>query len=66
MAAMRAVVSDPRGQDGLRMEENYPAPKPGPNEVLVEVHAVGLNPVDFKMPDVPVLGYLRRGKPGKR
>jgi NADPH:quinone reductase-like Zn-dependent oxidoreductase len=63
-AKMRACIYDPRGQDGLRLDDSYPAPKPGPGEVLIEVHAVGFNPVDFKIPDAPGLGYMRRGRPG--
>ncbi|MFJ4714291.1 NADP-dependent oxidoreductase [Streptomyces sp. NPDC088785] len=44
------------GPEVLRLEE-VPVPEPGPGEVLVRVHAVGLNPPDWYaregMPDVP-------------
>ncbi|MFD9461131.1 NADP-dependent oxidoreductase [Streptomyces sp. NPDC060027] len=44
------------GPEVLRHEE-APVPEPGPGEVLVRVHAVGLNPPDWYaregMPDVP-------------
>ncbi|MFB7493289.1 NADP-dependent oxidoreductase [Streptomyces sp. NPDC056161] len=44
------------GPEVLRHEE-VPVPEPGPGEVLVRVHAVGLNPPDWYaregMPDVP-------------
>ncbi|MFJ6391114.1 NADP-dependent oxidoreductase [Streptomyces sp. NPDC091972] len=44
------------GPEVLRHEE-VPIPEPGPGEVLVRVHAVGLNPPDWYaregMPDVP-------------
>ncbi|MFF7205577.1 NADP-dependent oxidoreductase [Streptomyces sp. NPDC008141] len=44
------------GPDVLRLEE-VPVPEPGPGEVLVRVHAVGLNPPDWYaregMPDIP-------------
>lgn len=45
---MRAVqVHQPGGADALRVAE-IPAPTPGPTEVLVRVHAAGINPVDWK------------------
>jgi NADPH:quinone reductase-like Zn-dependent oxidoreductase len=44
------------GPEVLRHEE-VPVPEPGPGEVLVRVHAVGINPPDWYaregMPDVP-------------
>ncbi|MET7732057.1 NADP-dependent oxidoreductase [Streptomyces sp. NPDC005402] len=44
------------GPEVLRYEE-APVPEPGPGEVLVRVHAVGINPPDWYaregMPDVP-------------
>jgi NADPH:quinone reductase-like Zn-dependent oxidoreductase len=44
------------GPEVLRQEE-VPVPEPGPGEVLVRVHAVGVNPPDWYaregMPDVP-------------
>jgi NADPH2:quinone reductase len=49
---MRAVVvREFGGPDVMRVEE-LPAPKPGPNEVLVRVRAAGVNPVD---------AYIRAG-----
>ncbi|MFE1763998.1 NADP-dependent oxidoreductase [Streptomyces angustmyceticus] len=42
------------GPDVLRHEE-VPVPEPAPGEVLVRVHAVGLNPPDW---------YVREGMPG--
>jgi NADPH2:quinone reductase len=49
---MRAiVVREFGGPDVMRVEER-PTPKPGPGEVLVRVHAAGVNPVD---------GYIRSG-----
>ena len=41
----RVVVHEFGGPDVLRIEE-APDPKPGPGEVLVKVHAVGINPVE--------------------
>ncbi|HLN60296.1 MAG TPA: zinc-binding dehydrogenase [Symbiobacteriaceae bacterium] len=46
---MKALVLDaPGSPDTLRLTE-LPRPQPGPGEVLVRVHAVGLNPVDYKV-----------------
>lgn len=45
---MKAVVlKSPGGIDQLVMEE-IPVPVPKPNEVLVRVHAISINPVDIK------------------
>lgn len=44
---MTAIVY---GSDGvLRIDEAFPRPKLKPNQVLIEMKAVGLNPVDFKL-----------------
>lgn len=37
---------DPAGTLAVR---EYPVPTPGPGEILVEIHAAALNPVDWKM-----------------
>ena len=45
---MRAyVLKRYGGADGSELTD-VPAPEPGPRDVLVDVHAAGLNPVDFK------------------
>src|SRR6266566_2177745 len=36
------------GPEVLRFED-VPLPKPGSNEILVRVHAAGVNPVDWKI-----------------
>src|SRR5688500_16529382 len=49
---MRAiVVREFGGPDVMKVEER-PTPKPGPGEVLVRVHAAGVNPAD---------AYIRAG-----
>src|SRR5262249_45268881 len=43
---MKAIrVSEYGGPSVLKLEE-VPTPKPGPKQVLVRIHAVGVNPVD--------------------
>ncbi|MBB5076139.1 NADP-dependent oxidoreductase [Nonomuraea endophytica] len=44
---MRAIAISGYGQEPELME--LPKPTPGPNGVLVRVHAAGLNPVDWKI-----------------
>jgi NADPH:quinone reductase-like Zn-dependent oxidoreductase len=46
---MKALVHDDYcGLDGMRLDE-LPDPTPGPDDVLVEVHAAGINPIDWKV-----------------
>lgn len=48
MTTMRAVVADhPGGPEVLQLKE-VARPAPGPLEVLVRVHAAGVNPTDWK------------------
>jgi NADPH:quinone reductase-like Zn-dependent oxidoreductase len=46
---MKAVVLHEYGGPSNLKYEDFPDPKPGPGEVLVRVHAAGINPVDWKM-----------------
>ena len=46
---MKAVVLHEYGPPKNLKYEDFEDPKPGPGEVLVRVHAVSLNPVDWKM-----------------
>lgn len=49
MATMRAVrIHAFGGPDVLKIEQ-IPRPEPGPGEVLIRVHAAGVNPVDWKI-----------------
>ena len=53
---MRAIrLHEHGGPEVLRYEE-VPIPEPGPGEVLVRVHAVGVNPPDWYLRD----GHDRR------
>lgn len=48
---MKALVHDDYcGLDGMRLD-NMPDPVSGPEDVLVEVHAAGINPIDWKVRD---------------
>lgn len=63
---MRAMAISEWGAPDVLREVRVPRPEPGPTEILVEVHAVGLNPVDWKSrasggfgqwQDPPILGW---------
>ncbi|RSS72777.1 NADP-dependent oxidoreductase [Streptomyces sp. WAC06614] len=63
---MRAVVVEQWGGPETLVEREIERPEPGLNEVLVRVHAAGVNPVDWKVRgsgaliewgEVPVLGW---------
>ncbi|GHA54083.1 NADPH:quinone reductase [Streptomyces tauricus] len=45
---MRAISQDVLGGTEVLKEVEREIPKPGPSEVLVRVHAAGLNPTDWK------------------
>src|SRR5439155_21653509 len=48
-STMRAmVVTQFVPAEGLTLQE-IPLPRPGPNDMLIEVHAAALNPVDYKI-----------------
>lgn len=46
---MRAVVVDNFGGPEVMRVRDVPVPVPGPGQVLVRVHAAGVNPVDVYM-----------------
>jgi len=47
IATMQAFMLTDYGPEATIVCE-IPRPEPGPDEILVHVHAAGLNPVDFK------------------
>lgn len=48
MSTMRAISQNSFGGPEVLTEVTVPKPVPGPTEVLVRVHAAGVNPVDAK------------------
>ncbi|MBA8949010.1 NADPH:quinone reductase-like Zn-dependent oxidoreductase [Actinomadura namibiensis] len=48
MTTMRAISQDVLGGPEVLKEIELPRPEPGPAEVLVRVHAAGVNPTDWK------------------
>jgi len=47
---VRAIVYDQfGGPEVLRLATDVPSPTPAPDEVLIAVHAAGVNPVDWKL-----------------
>jgi len=47
---MRAVIAEQYGGvEVLELNDDLPAPRVGPNGVLVQVHATSVNPVDWKL-----------------
>ena len=46
---MKAMVFDKYGDPGVLHEMELPTPTPGPDQVLLRVRAVGMNPVDWKL-----------------
>jgi NADPH:quinone reductase-like Zn-dependent oxidoreductase len=57
-----AIIRAYGGPEVLRVEE-VPAPKVGPHDVLVEVRAAGVNPVDCKMRAGAQRALMRRKMP---
>ncbi len=46
---MRAIVTTALGTPDVLVLQNLPAPVPGPGDLLIEVHASALNPIDTKL-----------------
>jgi NADPH:quinone reductase-like Zn-dependent oxidoreductase len=49
-ATMKALVFNRYGKAGSTAFADLPRPVPGPDDILVEVHAAGLNPIDTMIP----------------
>jgi NADPH:quinone reductase-like Zn-dependent oxidoreductase len=46
---MKAITMSKYGGPDVMSLEAMPKPKPGPDDILIQVHAAGLNPVDWKI-----------------
>src|SRR4030095_16491992 len=46
---MRAIVVPEFGGPEILKPQEMPEPTPGEHDLLIEVHACGLNPIDFKI-----------------
>src|SRR4030095_11592 len=46
---MRATVVTKLGPPEVLQLQQMPQPQPGPADLLIEVHAAALNPIDFKI-----------------
>lgn len=55
MATMKAVRFHTYGDSGVLVYEDMPRPEPGEGEVLIRIHAAGINPLDWKVRD----GHLK-------
>jgi len=59
MAMMHAIrMHDYGGPEVLTFEE-VPRPEPGPGEVLVRVHAAGVNPLDWKLREGQTRSWIK-------
>lgn len=50
-------------ENNLKLHTSEPLPKPRPDQHLIKVVAVGLNPVDFKPAEAPFIGRFAVKKP---
>jgi len=56
---MKAIVINEYGDRSQLKEIEFPTPMPKDNEVLIEIHATSINPIDWKLRE----GYLQEGVP---
>lgn len=60
---MRAWVIRKKGcpvQEALRLESDYPTPTASPGRVLIKVHAVAMNPVNWKLVETWGLNRMQK------
>jgi NADPH:quinone reductase-like Zn-dependent oxidoreductase len=63
ISTMKAVRIHSYGGPQVLVEENVPMPKPSSGEVLIEVHAAGVNPIDWKVREGYGKGWLKHKLP---
>ncbi|MDE2578571.1 MAG: NADP-dependent oxidoreductase [Hyphomicrobiales bacterium] len=56
---MRAYVLESYGDAGNAVMRDMPQPAPGVRQILIKVHAAGLNPVDFKFREGKLRAIMR-------
>jgi NADPH:quinone reductase len=54
---MKAIVMSAVGGPEVLQLADLPQPSPGPNQLLVRVHAAGVNPIDYKLRKTGALGF---------
>jgi NADPH:quinone reductase-like Zn-dependent oxidoreductase len=63
ISTMKAVRIHSYGGPQVLIEENAPRPEPSSGEVLIEVHAAGVNPIDWKVREGYGKGWLKHKLP---
>ena len=53
------MLYDSHYRDGMRFVNNQPSRFPMKGEVQVQVYSAGLNPIDYKIPEIPFLNMTR-------
>ncbi len=62
-ALMQAIVYDDYGDPGVLRRTHLPVPKRKPHEVLIEVRASSVNPIDYRLRSGEMKGLLPGGFP---
>ena len=63
MATMQAIRFHTYGGPEVLVKDEVPRPEPAPGEVLVQVHAAGVNPLDWKVRQGHVKEWLQHRLP---
>lgn len=67
MKAWQLVSTSPTLEKNMKLNTSAPLPASStslaPDQTLVQVLAVSLNPIDYRFPEMPILGRLMTGSP---